>query len=256
LQCDDELLSVALLKGGSTVVTGTQEGVLQVWEWGKWLWGDDDEEEDGPEHFTGHPSSIDAVLAVDDDAVVTGSSDGIIRLLTVHPNKLVGIIGEHGDGGLPVERLAWSRDKRVLASASHDNTVKLWDVAYLFEDDDDGGDDDGDGAGKAAVPAGDKLVGPSTRRGRFVDLPAIAMSGAAGGGGLDDDDDDDEDDDEEEEEFDEGEGGAAASGGGRGADMDDDSDDDRAAGRRRGARGGRGGAKPAKGGRGGFYSDL
>jgi ATP-dependent RNA helicase DOB1 len=31
---DDELLSVALVKGGNKVVTGSQEGVLNLYSWG------------------------------------------------------------------------------------------------------------------------------------------------------------------------------------------------------------------------------
>jgi WD repeat-containing protein 55 len=42
-QNEDELLSAAVLKGGSVVVTGTQEGVLLVWDWGKWTWGEEEE---------------------------------------------------------------------------------------------------------------------------------------------------------------------------------------------------------------------
>lgn len=230
-QCDDELLSVALLKGGATVVTGTQEGVLQIWSWGKWRWGDDDDE-DGPEHFTGHPNSIDALLAVDDDAIVTGSSDGIIRLLTVAPNKLVGIIGEHGDDG--VERLAWARDRRLLASASHDNRVRFWDVGYLFDDDEE------EAAAAAAAAAG----GP--RRGRFVDLPALAMGGSRrGGGGVGGDEDEDED---EEDEDDDGESSG---------DEDDGEGDDEDMGSGGGGGGGAatgGGAASGGGGRGGTRS--
>ena len=33
-----------------------------------------------------------------------------------------------------------SRDKRYLSSCSHDNTVKLWNVAYLYEADGDVGE--------------------------------------------------------------------------------------------------------------------
>jgi hypothetical protein len=33
----------------------------------------------------------------------TGSSDGLVRLINIHPNTLVGVLGEHGD--FPIERL-------------------------------------------------------------------------------------------------------------------------------------------------------
>jgi hypothetical protein len=33
---DDELLSVAVVKGGKKVVCGSTSGVLAVWSWGYW----------------------------------------------------------------------------------------------------------------------------------------------------------------------------------------------------------------------------
>jgi len=222
---EDELLSCAVIKGGSAVVTGTQEGVLLVWDWGKWTWTEADEDTGvyGPERFKGHPQSIDALLVVDDDTIVTGSSDGLIRLLTVRPNKLVGILGEHSD--FPIETLAWSRDRKYIASASHDNMIKFWDVGYLFEDDDDDEDDDGS-AGKAA-PRGKAGAGAG---GGVAHAGAGAGAGAAGGKGSkftampelalphadddsDEEDEDSEDEDDEDEDEDEEEDSDAAGAG-------------------------------------------
>jgi hypothetical protein len=206
-QMDDEFLSLGILKNGAAVVAGSQDGVLLTWQWGHWGDNERDAEYAGPDVFTGHPQSIDALLVVDADTIITGSSDGILRLLTVQPNKLVGVLGEHDD--FPVERLAWSRDHRLVGSASHDNTVKFWDVAYLFEDDADG-DGDGEGAAsdeemaEAAAPAaaaaaskrrsGGGAGGRRASRGpgpvsssKFTALPALALPG------QDDDDSDDSD---------------------------------------------------------------
>ncbi len=33
---DDELLSLAVIKGGAKVVVGSQSGMLDVWSWGHW----------------------------------------------------------------------------------------------------------------------------------------------------------------------------------------------------------------------------
>jgi hypothetical protein len=216
---EDELLSCAVIKGGSAVVTGTQEGVLLVWDWGKWTWTEADEDTGvyGPERFKGHPQSIDALLVVDDDTIVTGSSDGLIRLLTVRPNKLVGILGEHSD--FPIETLAWSRDRKYIASASHDNMIKFWDVGYLFEDDDD--EDDDGGAGSAAAAGAGKAAsrGKAGAAGSAGGVAAHAGAGAGAGGKgskftalpelalphADDDSDEEEEDSEDEEDDDEDE---------------------------------------------------
>ena len=154
---DDELLSVCVMKRGKKTLAGSQTGVLNVFDYGKW--------EDPSDRFPGHPSSIDALVKVDEDTVLTGSSDGIIRVIGVLPNKMLGVVGEHGD--MPVERMALSPDRTALATASHDHTIKLWDVKYLFEEggaglraSGDGDDDEGDASlraelGGAAVDGGD-----------------------------------------------------------------------------------------------------
>lgn len=45
------------------------------------------------------------------------------------PNRFVGTIGEHDD--FPVERMRLSRDGDLLASCSHDQSIKFWDVSHL-----------------------------------------------------------------------------------------------------------------------------
>ena len=59
--------------------------------------------------FPGHPESVDALLKFDEDTLLTGSSDGAIRIVSVQPNKLLGLIGAHAE--LPVECLALSADR-------------------------------------------------------------------------------------------------------------------------------------------------
>jgi WD40 repeat protein len=102
---EDELLSIAMVKNGKKVLIGTQEGTIDIFSW-DW-WGD------LTDRFVGHPSSVSSIVAIDDDTVCTSSSDGIIRICSVQPNKLLGIIGQHAR--YPVEQLRLSRDKRILA---------------------------------------------------------------------------------------------------------------------------------------------
>ena len=144
---EDELLSVVVCKHGQKVICGSQDGVLLLYSWGAM--------KDCSDRFVGHPNSVDALLKVDEDTLLTGSSDGIIRIVTILPNKMIGVVGEHAD--FPVERLAISHDRNTLGSASHDNTVKLWDVRFLHEDDeaDDEVDDQVEDAveGEPSAPA-------------------------------------------------------------------------------------------------------
>ena len=131
---EDEHMSVVVLKHGRKCVTGTQGGVLNIFSWGDWG--------DMKDRYPGHPNSIDTIVKIDEDTIFTGSADGIIRVVQLQPNKLLGVIGDHE--GFPVERIALSHDKSFLASCSHDSTVKFWDVGYIFEEDDGEDDDEAD----------------------------------------------------------------------------------------------------------------
>lgn len=122
---EDELLSLCILKHGKKVVCGTAEGVLAVFSYG--VWGD------VSDRFPGHPASIDALLKVDEDTVLTGSSDGLIRVVSIHPDKLIGVLGDNHEG-FPIEKLQFTADRSHVGSVTHDNYIRLWDARVLQED--------------------------------------------------------------------------------------------------------------------------
>lgn len=162
---DDELLSVEVIKGGKKVLCGTQDGILCVYSWG--LWGD------LTDRFPGHPQSVDALLKIDEDTVATGSSDGVIRLVSIQPDKLLAILGDHED--YPIEKLRFSRDHRVMGSASHDQTVKFWDTSFLV---------DGAGEEPPADEAADEAVGAGGA-GAEAAVGGVGADGGAAGAGFD-----------------------------------------------------------------------
>jgi hypothetical protein len=141
-------VAVAVVKNGKKVVCGSQSGVLAIWSWGYW--------NDCSDRFPGHPESVDALVAFDEDTIITGSSDGALRIINILPNKLLGVLGEHEED-MPVERLALAGDKSLLASMSHDACVKLWDMSILQDDDGDDEDEDvaADEAQQAAAAVAD-----------------------------------------------------------------------------------------------------
>lgn len=73
-------------------------------------------------------------MKVDEDSIITGSSDGVLRLLSIQPHALVGILGQHAEFGC--ETIALSHDKRMLASTSYGPAVRLWDTSCLDESED------------------------------------------------------------------------------------------------------------------------
>ncbi|KCV71817.1 hypothetical protein H696_01235 [Fonticula alba] len=123
-QMDDELLSIQMVRDGRRLAVGTQSGVINIWDWG--LWGDH------IDRFPGHPESVDTMVPVTSNLLLTGSSDGLIRVVSVHPNKLLGVVGSHED--FPIERLRVDRHGSLLASASHDQTIRFWGVDFLRTD--------------------------------------------------------------------------------------------------------------------------
>ncbi|KAL0393587.1 UNVERIFIED_CONTAM: WD repeat-containing protein 55 [Sesamum latifolium] len=121
---EDELLSVVIMKNGRKVICGTQTGTLLLYSWGFF--------KDCSDRFVDlSPNSVDALLKLDEDRVITGSENGIISLVGILPNRIIQPIAEHSE--YPVERLAFSHDKKFLGSISHDQTLKLWDLEDLLQ---------------------------------------------------------------------------------------------------------------------------
>jgi WD40 repeat protein len=113
---EDELLSCAFIKKSSKLVCGTQEGILSLFSKDIWC--------DVSDRYPGHPQSIDAILKIDEDTVLTGSSDGLVRAVQLLPNSLLGVLGGHD--GFPVEALGWSAGRKMVGSVSHDEYIRLW----------------------------------------------------------------------------------------------------------------------------------
>ncbi|KAG5127177.1 hypothetical protein JHK82_028012 [Glycine max] len=121
---EDELLSVVLMKNGRKVVCGSQTGVILLYSWGCF--------KDCSDRFTDLSSnSIDAMLKLDEDRIITGSENGIINLVGILPNRVIQPIAEHSE--YPVECLAFSHDKKFLGSIAHDQMLKLWDLDNILQ---------------------------------------------------------------------------------------------------------------------------
>ena len=65
------MLWLICCQNGAKVVCGTEEGVLDIFNWGEWG--------NISDRFPGHPMSVDAIVPLSESVVCTGASDGIIR---------------------------------------------------------------------------------------------------------------------------------------------------------------------------------
>jgi hypothetical protein len=63
------------------------------------------------------------------------------RIVSILPNKFEGVIGDHGEE-FPIERIRLADNKKYMGSCAHDNSIHFWDVAHLFEEQDDDEDEE------------------------------------------------------------------------------------------------------------------
>ena len=125
------------------------------------------------------------------------------RAVNILPNRFLGVVGEH-KGDFPIENLALSRDKKFLASCSHDQMVKFWNIESVKKE-------KVDIKKKAKKTDKSKFLKSSNQDDFFADLVDNTEEEKASGSkddndsgnhsdndeaGSDDDDDDDDDDDE------------------------------------------------------------
>lgn len=65
-----------IVQEGEKIVCGTGEGTLEFFNWGQWG--------NISDRYPGHPMSVDCIVALNDDVILTGSLDGGIRLVSSH----------------------------------------------------------------------------------------------------------------------------------------------------------------------------
>ncbi|XP_068501150.1 WD repeat-containing protein 55-like [Phaseolus vulgaris] len=124
-----ELFSIVLIKNGREIVCGSQSRLIMYsWEGFKDI--------SNIRYGVNMKSSVDAMLKLDEDRIITGSENGIINLVRISPNKIspnfVQKIAEHP--GYPVECLAFSHNRKFLGSIARDEMLKLWDLDSILPD--------------------------------------------------------------------------------------------------------------------------
>mmetsp|Transcript_14466 Transcript_14466/g.10431 ORF Transcript_14466/g.10431 Transcript_14466/m.10431 type:complete len:127 (+) Transcript_14466:292-672(+) len=86
---EEDLTSLVLCKNEKKVLVSSGEGVINIFSW-DWFG-------DCNDRIVGHPNSIDTMVKYDEDLVITGSEDGLLRAVSVLPNKIVAILGDPTD---------------------------------------------------------------------------------------------------------------------------------------------------------------
>lgn len=86
---EEDLNALVITKYQKKVLVSTSEGIINVFSW-DWFG-------DCNDRIVGHPGSIDTMIKYDEDTVITGSEDGLIRAVSVLPNKIIAILSDPTD---------------------------------------------------------------------------------------------------------------------------------------------------------------
>ncbi|KAF8819509.1 WD domain, G-beta repeat-containing protein [Cardiosporidium cionae] len=117
---EDDLLCLELVKNGKKLVCGSQLGSLDIFTWGRF--------KDLDDRILGHSRSVDSVVKIDENTVCTGAGDGRIRVVSILPNKVSGILGMHSRRNEAVAYLGVNSNKSLLASCGNDEKIKFFDI--------------------------------------------------------------------------------------------------------------------------------
>ena len=100
---NEDLLGLELVKNNKFVLTSSNQGTLFIFKWDYWT--------DCVDIIRGHKASVDSILKIDENTVLTGGEDGYLRAVSVYPNQIIQIIGKHSEDDqlFPIFKVAKSR---------------------------------------------------------------------------------------------------------------------------------------------------
>lgn len=119
---EEELHCMGTFRGNSKLVVGTSKGRLYTFNWGQFGYHCD--------MYPGINTPISEMIPITDRICCVAGEEGIIRACHIAPFRNLGIVGQHN---MPIESLDVSNCGELIASSSHNNDVRFWNVKY-FED--------------------------------------------------------------------------------------------------------------------------
>lgn len=125
-QYEEELTCMGLYRNDSKLVVGTSKGRMYSFNWGEFGYHCD--------VFNGPKTAINAMLPVTQRMGVVGCEDGLLRAVNTVPGRNLGVVGQHS---MAVETMDISNTGEFIASSSHDNDIRFWNIKYFEDFDDD-----------------------------------------------------------------------------------------------------------------------
>lgn len=117
---DAELTCLGLFRSDTKLLVASSTGKLYLFNWKEFGLHSDE--------YVGQKHAIQCMVPITQNIVVTSGEDGVLRAAHMFPQRQLGIVGQHR---LPVEHLDISHDGQYIASCSHDNDVKFWNISYF-----------------------------------------------------------------------------------------------------------------------------
>ncbi|EDW81631.1 uncharacterized protein Dwil_GK12179 [Drosophila willistoni] len=119
---EEELNCMGIYRGNSKLVVGTSKGRLYSYNWGYFGYHCD--------MYPGIKSPISLMIPITERIACVAGEDGNIRACHITPYRNLGVVGQHN---MPIESMDINTNGELLASSSHNNDVRFWNVKY-FED--------------------------------------------------------------------------------------------------------------------------
>lgn len=118
---DEELTCLGLFKNERKLLTASSKGKMYIFNWGEFGLHSDEFPS-----FT--KKAINCMIPITENVVITGGEDGVLRATSLFPHHHLGVVGQHS---LSIEALDISGDGTLIASSSHNNDIKFWNVKYF-----------------------------------------------------------------------------------------------------------------------------
>lgn len=124
---EDEINCIQIMRGGNKVVCGTGEGNLAIFNW-DWFG-------DFKDRVVGHPLGILSMDKYSENIVITGCEDGGIRVCTIYPKGIRGMISEKNKVKKnknkefkDIENIAVSDNREYLVLSTNISCIKLFSI--------------------------------------------------------------------------------------------------------------------------------
>lgn len=117
---DSELTCLGLFRSNTKLLAGSSKGKLYLFNWKEFGLHSDE--------YTGNKHAVSCMVGVTENIAVTSGEDGVLRAAHMFPHRQLGSVGHHS---MPVDRLDIAHDGTYIASCSHNNDVKFWNISYF-----------------------------------------------------------------------------------------------------------------------------